>query len=133
MDRIASPQRLAHELGQLLTYTQGPTPSREIIANRLRDLAAAMEAPVPSTRTAEYKGEGEQMFELLDAEYNTVNYDPDKGSGWADIGTLGRITFNESGSDPAVVVIVSKPLRIKGRPKDVMEALETVAKAIDIY
>ena len=85
------------------------------------------------TRTAEYKGEGQEMFELLEQEWNTVKFDPEKASGYAMAGSLGRIEFSESGSDPAVIVIIAKPLRIKGHPKEVMKSLEQIAKAIDIY
>jgi hypothetical protein len=85
------------------------------------------------SRTAEYKGEGQEMFELFDAEWNTVHYDEEKRTGWAQAGSLGKVEFSESGNDPAVWVTVTKPLRFKGKPKDVMEALETISKAIDIY
>lgn len=86
----------------------------------------------PQTRTAEYKGEGQEFFELLEQEWNTVHYDADKGTGWAQAGSLGKIEFNESGNDPAVIVTIAKPIRMKGRPEDVMKALEQIAKAIDI-
>jgi hypothetical protein len=83
-------------------------------------------------RTAEYKGEGQEMFELFDAKWSTVHYDEEKASGWADT-AIGKVEFEESGNDPAVWVTITKPLKFKGRPEDVMKSLEAIKKAIDIY
>ena len=79
----------------------------------------------------EHKGEGQEFYELLDKEWNSVKYDPETRKGWANAGSLGRIEFQESGSDPAVIVR-TESLRFKSNPKTMMKILEALKKAINM-
>ncbi len=47
MDKIASPQELQHELREILAYSGTREPSRAILAESLRDLAAKVDTAAP--------------------------------------------------------------------------------------
>jgi len=59
-----------------------------------------------------------------------VKYDPSKHEGIADLKDLGKIEFYPSSNDPAVVVLMTGPVRIKASPKDAARALEEISDII---
>ena len=59
-----------------------------------------------------------------------VKYDPSKYEGIADLTHLGKIEFYPSSNDPAVIVLMTGPVRIKASPKDAARALEEISDII---
>lgn len=80
--------------------------------------------------TAEYKGDGQLFYEALSETWRSVHFDAQRRRGWAQVGSLGRIDFQESGNDAAVIV-TTQPLRFKANSENMLEILEQLRKAYD--
>ena len=80
-------------------------------------------------RTADHKGEGQQFYEAMVDRWQTVHFDEKRRTGWAQAGSLGRIEFQESGNDPAVIVTVPA-LRFKADAESMVEVLEKLRKLV---
>jgi hypothetical protein len=78
-------------------------------------------------KTADYVPHGQKLFDRLNEEFNDVHYDPEKGQGWARAGSLGKIEFRESGSDPAVIVTIIPP-SFKTDADDAWKVIQSLRK-----
>jgi hypothetical protein len=56
-----------------------------------------------------YRTSAEKLSERLKKDWLHVGFDPETQAGSARVGSLGEITFRESGSDPAVIVSIKPP------------------------
>jgi hypothetical protein len=96
-------------------------------ATRIAFIEALKQAE--KTRTADYKGDGQRFYEALAEQWRSVHFDEKRGTGWAQAGSLGRIEFQESGNDPAVIVTVPA-LRFKADAETMVEVLEKLRKLV---
>jgi hypothetical protein len=72
-----------------------------------------------------YESPADKFYKLLSKEFVNVEYDPATQSGWARIGSAGRIDFRASGNDPAVIVELHPP-RLKGPAATVKRAVDKI-------
>lgn len=81
-----------------------------------------------STRRAEYVGEGQEFYDLLEKKWHGVKWDGRRGT--ADLGSL-EIGWEESGNDSAVIVEITNIRHLKGDPETVMRVLDMMRKALN--
>jgi len=81
-------------------------------------------------RTADYKSDGQRFYDAMSEKWRNVHYDEKRGSGYADAGGLGRITFQASGNDPAVIVTIPA-IRVKADSDSMVEWLEDLSKLLN--
>jgi hypothetical protein len=66
------------------------------------------------------------LSRLLQDDYREVYYDMSKDKGWVKAGSLGKITFEESGSDDAIIVRIPE-IRFKGTAAQAKRIIERLA------
>lgn len=81
-------------------------------------------------RTADYKSDGERFHDALAEQWRSVGFNEKTRTGWAQAGSLGRITFQESGNDPAVIVEIPK-IRVKADSESMVEFLDKLHALIN--
>lgn len=89
----------------------------------------ALRKLVESGKRPSYKGDGQRFYEAMAKQWRTVHFDEKRRTGWAQAGSLGRIEFKESGSDPAVIVTVPA-LNFKADVKSMVEVLEKLHELV---
>lgn len=95
------------------------------MSKALREFQAALH------KQAEYKSQAQKFYELMKEEWQYVRYDEKRESGEVRAGLLGKVEFHESGSDPAVVVWMKDPIRIKASAEDAAKAMEKIAAILN--
>ena len=108
----------------------------QTMKKRQRDMnpqkTSALRAAAQSLRTSAdaadpYVGDGRTFANLLSKKWRTVEYDEARNAGTANLGGL-VIRFQESGSDPAVLVTITSHPYMKGDPAQVAKALESIRR-----
>ncbi len=74
-----------------------------------------------------YLTSAERLSDRLKKDWLRVGFDPDTQQGSAVVGSLGEVTFRESGSDPAVIVSI-KPPSFKTTDEHAMKIINALHK-----
>lgn len=128
MRKIADAAELESELRQLLAYTQSEEhPSRSHIAAELERLSERLASTDHEAGVVDSRSEALKFFESATKTWAHGSYQANDRVGWVQWGGLGRIEFNESNNDSAVVVTVPQ-IRMKARADQVLKALRAISK-----
>jgi len=95
------------------------------------DCGAVARARTAAVGAAEVLGldHGQRFAAAMRRKWRTVHYDEKSATGYADSGSLGRIHFQRSGNDPAVIVTIPA-IRVKGDSASAVEWLDALGKLL---
>jgi hypothetical protein len=102
---------------------------KKSLEERVASLVGGSAPRARKAASTAYVTDSQKLTRIFKKHWIHSKYDTGDGHGEARVGSLGLVTWHDSGSDPGVVVTIPQ-IRIKASAEDAAAAIEAIRKIV---